>query len=416
MGFAVFLLLGGWQPFGEVVIAAYRLTDQSLGYFIFFLTLGMLRVAYLALLLSLIVHVILRGVWIAAVGLRYVSGDIDYDKLHYQPKYRRWLSGSIGSFDAYIERLERYCSVLFSVAFLIIFCLISLTTYFMAVMVFQWVVDRLTGYEGDRVGVFGENGILNLVWLTLGVLYLLDFFTLGFFKRNRFTAKIYYPIYRFMGWVTLAFLYRPLYHNLIDDRFGRRLARLLPLIIIAIMLLVSARFVTDDYFPYYSKDGLVWIDAQNYDAYAPNLMGQSWRATLNSKYVQNHYVEAFIPYRPRLINPVIERSYPGLEVSRYTGLQFDEPIKLSTPYNVEANYDSLLIAMTGAFRLFVNDSLRSDVPPRFHHHPQRDESGLLYMVPAHALAPGEHWLRIDQVRLEGDSMVWKEGSNIHFYK
>lgn len=415
-GFAIFLLIGGWEPFGDLLADAYRLTEQSMGYFIFFLTLGMLRVAYLALLVSLILHVVLRGVWIAAVGLRYVSGDIDYDRLRYQARYRRWLSGSIGSFDDYIERLERYCSILFSVAFLIIFCLISLTTYFMAIVVFQLAIDYLTDYEGDRVGVFAENGVLNIIWVVLGLIYLIDFFTLGFFKRNRYTARVYYPIYRFMGWITLAALYRPLYHNLIDERLGRRLARLLPLIIIGILLLISTRFVTGDYFPYYYKDGLSWIDHQSYDSYTPDLQGQSWRTTLSTKYVQDNYVEAFVPYRPRLFNPVIEREYAGLAVSRYAGLRFDEPMKFSELYNQAANYDSLLVAFTELHRLYVDDSLRTDVAPRFHFHPGREENGLLYMVPAHELDRGEHRLRIEQRHLRGDSLYWRSYGDIYFYK
>jgi len=33
-------------------------------------------------LLNLLIHIILRGFWIGAIGLRYVSGDIDFDTLN----------------------------------------------------------------------------------------------------------------------------------------------------------------------------------------------------------------------------------------------------------------------------------------------------------------------------------------------
>ncbi len=98
-----------------------------------------LRTAYVVLLICLIIHVLLRGVWIAAIGLRYVSGDIDYAKLRYQPRFTDWLAHHIGSFDDYIERLERYCSILFSVAFLIIFCFLSLVTYMLVTVVLRFV-------------------------------------------------------------------------------------------------------------------------------------------------------------------------------------------------------------------------------------------------------------------------------------
>lgn len=50
---------------------------------------------------TLILHVILRGLWIGALGLRYISGDIDYKKLNYTPKFdnylRKKLALSIGT-------------------------------------------------------------------------------------------------------------------------------------------------------------------------------------------------------------------------------------------------------------------------------------------------------------------------------
>jgi hypothetical protein len=54
-------------------------------------------------------HVVLRGLWIGALGLRYVSGDIDYEQLKYSPKFTKYLSKKIGSFDKYIATLENYC-------------------------------------------------------------------------------------------------------------------------------------------------------------------------------------------------------------------------------------------------------------------------------------------------------------------
>ena len=35
------------------------------------------------LIANLLIHVVLRGLWIGALGLRFVSGDIDYDELRY---------------------------------------------------------------------------------------------------------------------------------------------------------------------------------------------------------------------------------------------------------------------------------------------------------------------------------------------
>ena len=70
---------------------------------------------------NLVLHVLLRGLWIGAIGLRYVSGDIDYNKLNYSDKFTTYLQRKVGSFDKYISRLENYCSILFSITFLLVF-------------------------------------------------------------------------------------------------------------------------------------------------------------------------------------------------------------------------------------------------------------------------------------------------------
>lgn len=416
-GFVIFLLIGGITPIHEWENELTLLRTTSRAYLLLGILYYTLRTAYVALLVCLLLHVILRGIWIAAIGLRYVSGDIDYDALKYQDRYRIWLKGRIGSFDAYIERLERYCSVIFSVAFLIIFCFLSMASFFMMTMIVQVSFRWLSGNDWmGRNGVSLGDNLVGLLMLIMGIVYLIDFATLGFFKRNRFTAKPYFYFYRFMGWITLARLYRPLYHNLVDQRFGRRLARLLPLIIIGFLAVVSIKIIKYPYFPYYSNGGGAWIDHYNYDDEHPRLKGQHWRVTLNSKYPQNNYLEVFFPYRPIYQDEVIRRKFPDLEVGRYAGVKLSGAFVLGQRYNREADNDSLLIALSDGVELYLNDSLASEVEPRFHFHQEREQAGLLYMLPTHDLSVGEHNVRLRWQWIRNDSLKWNEGTNIYFYK
>ena len=67
------------------------------------------------IILNLIIHVVLRSLWIGALGLRYISGDIDIEKLNYSKRFTNYLKKKIGSFDDYIEKLEKLCSVIFAI-------------------------------------------------------------------------------------------------------------------------------------------------------------------------------------------------------------------------------------------------------------------------------------------------------------
>jgi len=90
----------------------------------------LLKSGWLIFFLNLLVHVILRGLWIGAIGLRYVSRDIDYEALDYSDVFTKYLKKKVGDYDDFIERLEKICSVLFAYTFLLFLLLMSLLLFF----------------------------------------------------------------------------------------------------------------------------------------------------------------------------------------------------------------------------------------------------------------------------------------------
>ena len=77
--------------------------------------------------------------------------------------------------------------------------------------------------------------------------------------------------------------------------------------------------------------------------------------------------------------------------------------------------DSLLLAFTSGFHLYVDDSLIVAPSWRFYHHPKREQPGLLYTMPTHQLDRGEHLLKIRKERVVSDSLVWRDNAFIYFY-
>lgn len=415
-GFVIFLLIGGWESVEAWKYDLYLLTEDSSAYFSLGFLYQVFRTAYLSLLACLLVHVVLRGVWIAAIGLRSVSGQIEYGHLPYQPRFTQRLRQRLGSFDGYIERLERNCSVIFSLAFLIIFCFLSLATwaiFSIAVQrVYLWIIGA--GYQGT--GVLGGAGIVSVLVFVTGLIYLFDFVTLGLLKRSRWLGRPYYYLYVFMGWVTLARLYRPLYYNLIDNRFGRRLAMLLPIIILLILVLVSVKQVKYAYFPAIVEDGTLWLDHYNYDDESSVVFDQLWRTSLASKYPEHNYLEVFVPYRPRLDDERLLAINPDLDVSRYTGTKLRGAFKIGTRNNLDADYDELLATFTALHRLSIDDTLSVDVTPLFSIHQERRQPGVKYMIPVHDLPVGRHHLKLQTQLLKADTLTWSDGYKIYFFK
>jgi len=81
-GFAIYGLFLALDPI-KVAAAEIQQETNILAIFIF----SALSASWFTLTMNLLIHVVLRGLWIAAIGLRYVSGDIDYEALNYSPKF-----------------------------------------------------------------------------------------------------------------------------------------------------------------------------------------------------------------------------------------------------------------------------------------------------------------------------------------
>lgn len=227
--------LNTYGPFaGFIWIFWFALTC---GWFIFFI--------------NLLIHVILRGMWIGAIGLRYVSGEIDYEKLNYSEYFTKYLKNKVGTYDDFIERLEKICSVLFAYTFLLFLLFMSLILF-----------GAFLGFILISIAkIFGESemteSIITIVvvgYQFLGLLVFIDFISLGGFKRIKdpTISRIYSWIYRFFSTITLSFLYRPLLYNFIDHKYTRRLF-FLSIPYILVIVLSWALFTNNNYphFPLY---------------------------------------------------------------------------------------------------------------------------------------------------------------------
>ena len=72
------------NPFDSEIIVALRM-------------LGILFQSIWAIFfINLLIHVILRGLWIGAIGLRYVSHEIDYESLNYSEYFQEHLKKKVG--------------------------------------------------------------------------------------------------------------------------------------------------------------------------------------------------------------------------------------------------------------------------------------------------------------------------------
>lgn len=223
-GFAIFGLFYAFEPVGHQLNVAFF--DDNKTFLNFFI---IVRFSLQILIFNLLLHVLVRGMWIGSLGLRYVFGDIDFDKLNYGSQFTKYLKKNVSSFDTYISKLENFCSVIFALTFLLVFYVFSFFIITFILVAFQTTVVSWMVFPLRFLFVLMSLGV---------ILTLVDFLTQGFLKKNKWLAKFYFPFYWVFSFLTLSFLYRPLVYNLLDSKLGRRIS----IALIPIYLLIYVVF------------------------------------------------------------------------------------------------------------------------------------------------------------------------------
>ncbi len=409
-GFAIFLLAESYEPVRHLSYRIELLATGSKYYRILYIPYQVLVGAWYVLMVNLIMHVLLRGLWISTIGLRYISGEIDFEGLRFHPRFDSFLRNRVKKFDLYIQQLERLCSTAFGFTFLIIFILISIGLYSIGAFLIVWTMEWINS-EFTDVGYWIIIPLF-LLYLVGGLIYFIDFVSLGRLKKTRLFSKFYYPVYRFYGFVTFSFIYRPIYYNLADDKYGRKVLLFLIPYVALFSIFASLNIETESYLPgnrYSESINTVVYD----DTWDPNIPNYS--ASIPSRYLSNGFLEVYLPYIARSDDRIIEYLCPDLEPAK-RGIYF---LGNNDPGRFLMDSERALECHSKRFKIYADDSLHSDLTYKFYDHPLRENVGLLTILDVDYLERGEHEVAVvvllydDIVR---DSLYFRETIRIPFWK
>jgi len=321
-GFAIFGLFNAYPELK--ILGKEASNNQEVFSSIVIMVVG---VSCAILLFNLLLHVILRGLWIGALGLRYVSGDIDYDELKYSPKFTNYLKKKIGSFDKYIATLENYCSIIFAISFLLIFYVLAFTFSIAAIgLTANYIIEN----ESLPTWLSKGLGISLIFFILIGmILTFIDFITQGWLKKKKWTSKIYFPIYWIFSLITLSFLYRPLVYNFLDNKFGRRISFILVPLYFIILIATSFEYKKSNYLDISNDSNSYYASKRNYEDML-NEEGQFIRiVAIPSKVITDSYLKVFMVYSDRIEDRVFKRN-ESLKPKKdkrglYSDITFSEP-------------------------------------------------------------------------------------------
>ena len=456
-------LFGIWEARGLVNRLNMRLSGADVFHDILGNLIGFgvfaLKAGLLIILVNFLIHVSLRALWIGAIGLRYVSGDIDYSRLKYSSRFEQFYARKIGSFDDYIERLENWCSVIFAYTFLVVGVFFS----FMLYLAWFALATSLIAMAGQNNAVFMTTTIFSLAYFGIGVIIALDFITLGLFRtiEEKTFSLIYLRIYQFFGIITLSFVYRPLLLNFLDQKFTRRLFFLsIPYVAILLVLVPKFEVVALGHVPpQVNEFGLV---VSNYDDLRNEAFEQSMEEdprrmeityfSLEKHIIDESYAKIFFKIRPsdsdyfdklkgvpgyrktglrhellasgelkdEVLEKRLEEADSLISITRDARFKWsrssDKPDSLRTLQAFRNRVDSLndvkskirrerFVERTSAMLDGYLDLIRINIDSidytdsiscKFFTHPNLQEKGLLCVYPTRALEDGEHLIYIER--------------------
>ena len=407
-GFAIFGLITAIPHIRTAMIVAEN--DRELFYFIPTL------IAFTAcsiLIFNLLIHVILRGLWIGALGLRYVSGEIDFEKLNYQNKFTKHLKKKIVSFDKYVATLENYCSVLFAISFLLIFYVISIAIILLTIISITTLVISNNDLPKTLRTVIG---VLFLVFILFGTLLVfIDFLTQGYLKKNKWLSKIYFPFYWVFSFLTLTFLYRPLVYNFLDNKFTRRLSFFLVPSYIAISVLVSFKHKKTNYLESAKNVSYTYLDVRNYEDLLINDDDFARIATIQSKVIREPYIKFFRIFTESVENRIYNY-HPSLKPKNDNrGFKTDIVVFNSTEYL--KNKDSLtrkyLEVFNNTHQIYIDTiKFKSDFLIAKN---KRKQFGFETYINLKNLSEGKHILKLKRFRKSKKDTLLRTDITIPFW-
>lgn len=408
-GFAIFGLINAFEPISIEFQAAQN--QQSIHQFLAYL---IALISCSILIFNLMIHVILRGLWIGALGLRYISGDIDFDSLNYQPKFTRYLKKKIVSFDKYVSTLEDYCSILFAVSFLLIFYILGI---FVVLLSLAGVISLLDNNDAVQDNIKKFIGIPLLVFLALGILFsLIDFLTQGFLKKKKWLAKIYFPFYWVFSFLTLSFLYRPLVYNFLDNKFGKRLSFILIPFYIGIGVLISFKNKKSNYLDPNNLSSSIYAKKNKYEDLMIKDSDFVVHTTIQSKVVTEPYIKVFRVFTRNLENRIFSY-HPSLKPEKDTrGLYSDIVINGNNNLGWRKR-DSLskkyLEIFNKTHRVYV-DTL--NIKTKFIiTKNSKNQLGFETYIPTKNLTEGKHDLKLKRYRKRKKDTILVTDVNIPFW-
>jgi hypothetical protein len=345
------------------------------------------------------IHLLLRGIWIALLGLNsvYPSGINMQSTKGMGEKYWQKAKGKYPDLTAYCAELDANCSVLFSSATVII---IFVTSFSIVILAFY----KLSTY---LMSVFPitANHILSVgvgIYILYMVASLAAWYLAKKYPDNKRIEKIVTGFSDAIGALFSLYIFQKPVGYITSIQMSNSKSKYGLIIMLFFSLLggfvVGKQMRKSDAFYDFEADKYFTFNNQPHEILAfnyENLINkdaQIYSPIIQSDVITDDFLKVFIPN--------IARERERMNLKEYS---FSERFKMKNAQR-EAIDKERFEVYKQFNRIYINDTLQTNLEYQFFTHPQATERGLLVYIPSEQFAKGRNILEIRKNYFSEDSI------------
>ncbi|MFY7912868.1 MAG: hypothetical protein ACOVO2_25085 [Emticicia sp.] len=374
------------------------------------------KAASYLLIFSFFIHFILRAFWIALVGLRAVyPKGIDYDKLpntnnELKGIYKNWF----GSFDDYIVRLDKNCSRIFSIAFIMV--LFSVMISVMYLVIFISIILFKT-YNADLYAKIRNIAMISVVALLALVFVFVSIMNKEKYRDNPVLSKWFVRMVKMMSLMYFG-MFKPLnyigfvFASHIPHKTYYRFMLTLMLSFSVLAMVIYTKTATE-------HAGIPFMEPRSYYStgsadhklntnYYDNLRSGEdyiWEASIQADIIQEPFIKLFINYN-KVLDAKLTKIYKEPKIAENLDKHKKRLIKDKARLDSFGEY----------FKIAINDSTLNSIEFFYDEHGAIKTKGLTTYLSSEKCKIGRNTLHIKA--LQTDSLpkkVWSEYITIPFW-
>jgi hypothetical protein len=376
-----------------------------------FITYYIAKLVAYGLIVAISAHFLLRGFWVAIMGLRSVfPHGPELDKLEHGEVFSKFYGERLLTLDEIEHRADRVAASIFAFVFLFLTIFVMLAFWGVLAGTVALLVVKVTG--NDRLALPVLTAMFVLFVALQSFVASVDKTT----RKRSVSPRVQNAALKILKWLyypTFNFIYAPVFFTFTSNTSRRKMNVLLvgflySMIGVFMVSVFAARGILGfDSYSYYPMQARPYqLRTMHYD----NLREKDRTVnepSIQSDVIDGPYLRLFMPYDAQEDNQRMRALCPEVKPVRGEGFFFSKRVKLSA-----ARVAELDRCFDRVYQIALDGKPLAKPGFLFYRHPQGGVAGRLALIPVGSLPAGRHLLTVRHAPLPG---VKKDEKADEFY-